>query len=102
MRKIFLLSDTHSHWNNEWTKYIHQADEIWHAGDIGSHDVLQQFISHSNNKTHRFVFGNIDNQLIRTQTNPYLVFDIEKLKILIVHIAGQFGQYNKNTQELIT
>ena len=35
MKKILLLSDTHSHLDDTILKYVHQADEVWHAGDIG-------------------------------------------------------------------
>ena len=35
MKKILLLSDTHSHIDDTILKYVAQADEVWHAGDIG-------------------------------------------------------------------
>ena len=35
MKKILLLSDTHSHIDDVILKYVNQADEVWHAGDIG-------------------------------------------------------------------
>jgi predicted phosphodiesterase len=34
--KILLLSDTHSHIDDTILKYVAQADEVWHAGDIGN------------------------------------------------------------------
>ena len=34
MKKILLLSDTHSHIDDTILKYVTQADEVWHAGDI--------------------------------------------------------------------
>jgi hypothetical protein len=36
LKKILLLSDTHSHIDDTILKYVQQADEVWHAGDIGS------------------------------------------------------------------
>ena len=36
MTKILLLSDTHGHMDDSILKYAKQADEIWHAGDIGN------------------------------------------------------------------
>ena len=36
MIKILLLSDTHSHIDDVILKYVNLADEVWHAGDIGS------------------------------------------------------------------
>ena len=35
MKKILLLSDTHSFLDSKVLKYANTADEIWHAGDIG-------------------------------------------------------------------
>ena len=35
MKKILLLSDTHSHIDATILKYVKLADEVWHAGDIG-------------------------------------------------------------------
>ena len=35
MKKILLLSDTHSYIDEKILKYVKQADEVWHAGDIG-------------------------------------------------------------------
>ena len=35
LKKILLLSDTHSHIDDTILKYVAQADEVWHAGDIG-------------------------------------------------------------------
>lgn len=101
MSKIFLLSDTHSHWNEEWVKYFKEANEIWHAGDIGSENLLYRIKSIASDKTLRFVYGNIDNQNIRIQTKEYLYFEIEQLKILLLHIAGSFGKYNQKTREFI-
>lgn len=101
MSKIFLLSDTHSHWNNEWIKYIHTADEIWHAGDIGNEETLLKFFFAAQNKQLRSVYGNIDNQKVRIQTEEYLVFEVESFKVLLIHIAGSFAKYNKQTLELI-
>ena len=36
MKRIGLLSDTHGHWDDRYTKHFAECDEIWHAGDIGS------------------------------------------------------------------
>lgn len=101
MAKIFLLSDTHAHWKDEWLKYFEQADEIWHAGDIGDENTLHKIIKNAAPKTTRIVYGNIDNQHIRIQTHEYLLFEIENLKILMLHIAGSFGTYNSFTKQMI-
>ncbi|MFY9236518.1 MAG: metallophosphoesterase family protein, partial [Flavobacteriaceae bacterium] len=35
MKKILLLSDTHSHIDERILHFVSEADEVWHAGDIG-------------------------------------------------------------------
>ena len=42
MRKILLLSDTHSHLDEKVLKYVDSVDEVWHAGDIGTVEVCKQ------------------------------------------------------------
>ena len=34
MKKIVLLSDTHSHIDDTILKYVKLADEVWHAGEV--------------------------------------------------------------------
>lgn len=41
MVKIGLLSDTHSFWDDKYIKYLSSCDEIWHAGDIGSEEIIE-------------------------------------------------------------
>ena len=36
MKKIGILSDTHSFWDEKYLHYFEPCDEIWHAGDIGN------------------------------------------------------------------
>ncbi len=62
MKKILLISDTHSFIDNKILKHCHQADEVWHAGDIGSLNVIEEI---KKVKPLRAVFGNIDDKLIR-------------------------------------
>lgn len=42
MIKIGLLSDTHGYWDDRYADYFSVCDEIWHAGDIGSADLLDR------------------------------------------------------------
>ena len=62
MKKIGLLSDTHGYWDEKYAKYFGECDEIWHAGDIGSVVLADQFAAL---KPFRAVYGNIDGQEIR-------------------------------------
>ena len=42
MKKIGIISDTHSYWDEKYLHYFEPCDEIWHAGDIGSVEVAEK------------------------------------------------------------
>ena len=42
MKKIILLSDTHSALDKRFLPHLEDANEIWHAGDIGDIKVLEK------------------------------------------------------------
>lgn len=90
MKKIGLLSDTHSCWDNKFKDYFLDCDEIWHAGDIGSIDVLAKL---ELIKPVRAVFGNIDGSDIRTICPEFQRFEIEDVDVLMTHIGGYPGKY---------
>lgn len=74
-----------------------EADEIWHAGDFGENvcELLET-------KTgFRGVYGNIDGATVRSRCPESLVFSIERLKVLMIHIAGPFGIYNPQVRSLV-
>ena len=98
MKKILLLSDTHSYIDDGIIKYAKKVDEIWHAGDIGNiqvYDILKKIT-----KT-RAVYGNIDDHVIRSSIKETSTFNCEKLKISMIHIAGKPPYYNKKSKSLI-
>lgn len=43
MTRIGLLSDTHAYWDEKYLEYFEPCDEIWHAGDIGSLEVAENW-----------------------------------------------------------
>ena len=92
MKKILLLSDTHGHLDFKIIKYVNESDEVWHAGDIGKKEILYSL---ADIKPIKAVYGNIDDKEIRLQTKEFLFFNYEKHKVLITHIAGYPGKYNK-------
>jgi predicted phosphodiesterase len=57
MTRIFLLSDTHSYCDDRILHYANEADETWHAGDIGNTMVSDAIEKVSSFKA---VYGNID------------------------------------------
>ncbi len=90
LKRIGLLSDTHGFIDPKIKKHFANVDEIWHAGDIGSLDVLDELRSF---KPTRAVWGNIDDHNIRKDTKEFLRFKIEDVSVLITHIAGRPGKY---------
>jgi putative phosphoesterase len=98
MKKILLLSDTHGHIDERILKYAQEADEIWHAGDIGDlivTDTLAQI------KPLRSVHGNIDGSIARVRFPENNIFTVEGLKFLITHIGGPPGKYTSLVREVI-
>jgi uncharacterized protein len=91
MKKIGLISDTHGHLDEKVFKHLESVDEIWHAGDVGTLDVLDGLRKF---KPTRAVFGNIDGADLRLETKEFEVFQVENKKVLIVHIAGKPFRYN--------
>jgi len=91
MKKILIISDTHSHLDDKLIKYIEQADEVWHGGDIGNYDLCRQI---EKLKPLRAVWGNIDGTDLRKTYQEHLFFMCEDVKVYITHIAGPIGKYN--------
>ena len=96
--KVGVISDTHSYFHEDLKLYLNDCDEIWHAGDIGNIETLEKL---EDFKKTRFVFGNIDNELIRREFNEIQLFTIQKIKFLILHIAGKPPKYNRKALKLI-
>ena len=92
MKNISLLSDTHSVLDERFIPHLKSSDEIWHAGDIGSLEVLDELRAF---KPTRAVWGNIDNPKIRQECDEFLRFDIEDVAILMTHIGGKPERYSK-------
>jgi hypothetical protein len=96
MIKILLLSDTHSHIDNTILKYVNQADEVWHAGDIGNlvvTDTIKKL------KPLRAVYGNIDDDKARLEFPLNNRFMCEGVAVLITHIGGYPNKYNQAIRE---
>ena len=98
MKKILLLSDTHSYIDKAIIKYARQADEIWHAGDIGKIEVLDELEKITKVRP---VYGNIDNHIVRSTTKEINTFICEKVKVSMIHIGGKPPYYNKKSKPLI-
>ena len=98
MKKILLLSDTHSHIDEAVLNHIKQADEVWHAGDIGDLKVTDAIKAL---KPLRAVWGNIDNDKARAEFPENNRFTIEGVDVWITHIGGYPNRYNIRIREEI-
>ena len=98
MKKISLLSDTHSILDERFIPHLKNSDEIWHAGDIGSLDVYDKLTKLSDVKA---VYGNIDDHKIRIGLKSELFFKCEGVNIYMTHIGGFPGKYSKGIKEKI-
>jgi hypothetical protein len=96
MKKILLISDTHGYIDEKIIKYANKVDEIWHAGDIGDISVSDKL---KKIKPLRGVFGNIDDQKIRTEFPLHNRFICEKVNVWITHIGGYPKRYNPKILE---
>lgn len=99
MKRIGLLSDTHGSLDQGILNFLENCDEIWHAGDIGNEetaDRLEQF------KPLKAVFGNIDGSEIRLRFKVSELFYCEQTLVLMTHIGGYPGHYERNVSQLLT
>ncbi len=96
MKKILLLSDTHSFIDEKILKYVRLADEVWHAGDIGNLAVTDEI---KKLKPLRAVYGNIDDDKARLEFPLNNRFFCEGVEVLMTHIGGYPGKYNQAIRE---
>ena len=91
MKRIGLLSDTHAYWDERYAKYFSECDEIWHAGDIGSMEVVKRLQEIA---PLRAVHGNIDGGDVRRMFPEKLRWTCEDADVLMTHIGGYPGKYD--------
>lgn len=90
MTKILLLSDTHSYLDDRILEFSKEADEIWHAGDFGTMEVIEKL---EKIKPLHGVYGNIDDSKIRTHFPEVNRFMCEEVEVLMIHIGGYPERY---------
>lgn len=98
-KKILLLSDTHGYIDEKILAYCKLADEVWHAGDIGSLDVTGEIAKW---KPVRAVYGNIDDHEVRRVWKLDEIFTVEKVKVWITHIGGYPNKYHPRIKEALS
>lgn len=98
MKRIGLLSDTHGHWDDRYTKHFAECDEIWHAGDIGSLEVAERLAAF---RPLRAVCGNCDGGDLRRLFPIVLRFRCETADVLMKHIGGYPGHYDRSVSGML-
>jgi len=97
--KILLLSDNHGHIDSRVLEFAQEADMIWHAGDIGSHDSIDAL--ESTGRRVIAVYGNIDDHTMRSRYPLHQKFIVCGMKIWMTHIGGYPPKYNTRTRDAI-
>jgi putative phosphoesterase len=97
MRRIGLVSDTHHYLDESIFEYFKDCDEVWHAGDFGSLELVQGLRSRLTKV--KGVYGNIDGADIRKEFPEQLVFMCEGVKVMMRHIGGYPPKYNPETKK---
>lgn len=96
---IGLISDTHGIFSQGFRDFLGGVDEIWHAGDFGGGlefaDSIREF------KPLKGVYGNCDGQDIRLEYPEYQFFEVEGMKVLMIHIGGYPGRWSPRAKTLI-
>ena len=91
MKRIGILSDTHSCWDERYRKHFAGCDEIWHAGDLGDITILERLEEIA---PVRAVRGNIDHGDVARRCPEVQEFEVEGVKVWMTHIGGYPGRYN--------
>lgn len=99
MKRIGLLSDTHSCWDDRYAVHFAGCDEIWHAGDVGDIDIIARLEGIA--PVVRAVSGNIDHGEVCRRCKELEIFEVEGVKVLMTHIGGYPGKYSPGLMQLL-
>jgi putative phosphoesterase len=83
--KIGLISDTHGRLPNEVFSVFSKVDLIFHAGDIGSPNILIELEQIAPVKA---VYGNVDTFPLTTELKPKFYYKSGRFKMCLTHIIG--------------
>jgi uncharacterized protein len=93
--RIGFLSDTHGFLDEAVFSYFADCDEVWHAGDFGSIELLRTLRDF---KTLRGVYGNIDGTDVRAEVPSELEWNCEGVRTYMTHAGGHPGRYNPDAR----
>lgn len=97
--RIGLISDTHGVFSEEFRDFFKDVDEIWHAGDFGGGMELAEKMAQF--KPVVGVAGNCDDHKLRFIHPLHRFFECEGIKVLMTHVGGYPGRYDRTARELI-
>lgn len=98
MPKIGLISDTHSYLDPQIFEYFKEVDEVWHIGDVGDVQVLDELRKF---KPLRGVYGNIDDKEVQQAFPLDYRFEMEGMDIWMTHIGGYPGRYASRVRDIL-
>ena len=93
MKRIGIISDTHSYWDDRYLKYFEECDEIWHAGDICSVELAERLAAF---RPFRAECGNCDGGELLQMYPKVLRWKCEDVDVLMKHIGGYPGNYDRS------
>ncbi len=96
--RIGLLSDTHGFLDEAVFSHFAECDEIWHAGDFGSVEILDQLKAF---KRTRGVYGNVDGAKLRADLPAELTWNCEGVEVCMMHIGGYPGNYQGQAKKTL-
>lgn len=104
MKKIGIISDTHSYWDPRYIQHFAACDEIWHAGDICDASILERLAApyptepggEPRRRIVRAVAGNCDGGDLRRLCPERLRWRCEGVEVLMKHIGGYPGHYDRS------
>jgi uncharacterized protein len=97
--KIALLSDTHGYMDDEILSHCRDADEIWHAGDMGSLAVMQRL--ENLGKPIFAVTGNVDGAEFKGLYPVNQHLERNRVKVWIRHIVGHPKRYYPDVHNVL-
>ena len=90
---IGLISDTHGVFDAPFRDFLEPVDQIWHAGDFGTTEVADRLAAF---RPLRGVYGNCDGGDLRLMFKETLRFKCEDVDVLMKHIGGYPGNYDRS------
>ena len=98
MTRIGILSDTHGFMEPRLFDFFASCDILFHAGDIGSMEVVNQLQAF---KPFMAVYGNIDASDIRAVYPEIQRAKCEDVDILMTHVGGYPGRYERKIYPIL-